>query len=160
MKPYFTVWLAILFAPLPAMASELLRGDIQEAKIVTITTKVTPGHLNIANGRNCLVEGNTGQPVLAACQNVPVSDKIADSTVHYIIFRNNQCLSDNENGHTGVVRCDYQDTKQQWKALQAKGTDIRNVASNKCLTAAGLDKQVNLAVCNGIPAQYWRLTVQ
>ncbi|MGP2408652.1 ricin-type beta-trefoil lectin domain protein [Yersinia sp. 2545 StPb PI] len=131
-------------------------SDIQDAKVITVTTDVVSGHLNIANGRNCLSENAQGKPALLACES---AEKVSPekSTVRYIVLKSGQCLSD-AGGKTPVMAvCDFQDKKQQWTALQGIGTDVRNMASNKCLTTAGLDKPVTMATCAGLPAQNWTL---
>ncbi|MFA3760726.1 ricin-type beta-trefoil lectin domain protein [Yersinia sp. 2538 StPb PI] len=130
--------------------------DIQGAKVVTVTTETISGHLNIANGRNCLDENTQGKPTLLACDSVAKASS-EKNIFHYIVLKSGQCLSD-EGGSTPVMAvCDFQDKKQQWTALQGIGTDVRNMASNKCLTTAGLDKPVTMATCAGLPAQNWTL---
>ncbi|QWA09323.1 ricin-type beta-trefoil lectin domain protein [Sodalis ligni] len=76
---------------------------------------------------------------------------------HYIVLKSGQCLSDDGGKVPVTAACDFNDTKQQWKAFQGVGTEVRNMASNKCLTAAGLDKPVTMAACAGLPAQNWTL---
>ncbi|MGP2409787.1 ricin-type beta-trefoil lectin domain protein [Yersinia enterocolitica] len=146
------VALTVSFSSVAATSQE----DIQGAKVVTMATETISGHLNIANGRNCLDENTQGKPTLLACDSVAKASS-EKNTVHYIVLKSGQCLSD-EGGSTPVMAtCDYQNTKQQWKALQGVGSDVRNVASNKCLTTAGLDKSVTMATCAGLPAQNWKL---
>ncbi|WP_145542632.1 RICIN domain-containing protein [Yersinia mollaretii] len=146
------VALTVSFSSIAATSQE----DIQGAKVVTVTTETISGHLNIANGRNCLDENTQGKPTLLACDSAAKASSEKNS-FHYIVLKSGQCLSD-EGGSTPVMAtCDYQSAKQQWKALQGIGTDVRNMASNKCLTTAGLDKPVKMAACAGLPAQNWKL---
>jgi Ricin-type beta-trefoil lectin domain len=153
------VYLSVLFVALSVSFSSIAavsQEDIQGAKVVTVTTEAVSGHLNIANGRNCLDENDQGQPTLLACDSAAETSP-EKTTLHFIVLKSGQCLSD-EGGTTPVMAtCDYQNTKQQWKALQGVGTDVRNVASNKCLTTAGLDKPVTMVACAGLPAQNWKL---
>lgn len=132
------------------------QDDIQRAKVVMVTTEVIYGHLNIANGRNCLSENVQGKPALLACESAdPVSPE--KSSTRYIVLKSGQCLSDAGGATPVMAVCDFQDKKQQWAALPFAGTEVRNAASNKCLTAAGLDKPVTMAACAGLPAQAWTL---
>ncbi|NDL64138.1 RICIN domain-containing protein [Acerihabitans arboris] len=146
------VALTVSFSSIAAASQE----GIQGAKVVTVTTETVSGHLNIANGRNCLDENDQGKPSLLACDNVAKASPVKN-TFHYIVLKSGQCLSDDGGKVPVTVACDFNDTKQQWKALQGVGTDVRNMASNKCLTTAGLSKPVTMAACAGLPAQNWML---
>ena len=156
MKTHLAILAVTVVASFSAMAvSEL---DVQDAKVVTVTTKSAAGYLNIANGRNCLMENAQGKPALLACDSVKkLGSAVETSSLHYIVLQSSQCLSDNGTDTLVGETCNYQDTKQQWKALPNVQTEVRNVASNKCLTAAGLNNQVKMAVCSGVPAQSWKL---
>lgn len=156
MKRSFMVLLYGLAAPLSVMAAQDLDHDAQRAEVVILNTKEIPGFLSIANGRNCLGENEGGTAVLSACVHSAEGASV-ETTVYYIILNSGQCLADKGRGQPDIVVCEYQDTTQQWMGLQAKGSDIRNVASNKCLSAAGQDKPVILKGCDGTPAQYWKL---
>ncbi|EMW1017728.1 RICIN domain-containing protein [Serratia marcescens] len=139
-----------------AMADSEL--DVQDAKIVTVVTKSVAGYLNIANGRNCLMESAQGKPTLLPCNSVNKfrSEAAPPPPLHYIVLQSGRCLSDNGTAPLEGVTCNYQDTRQQWKILPNTQTNIRNVASKKCLTADGLNNQVKMALCSGVPAQSWK----
>ncbi|WP_337261871.1 MULTISPECIES: ricin-type beta-trefoil lectin domain protein [unclassified Serratia (in: enterobacteria)] len=155
MKTHLAVLVVTVAASFSAMA--VSTSDIQSAKVITVTTKTTAGYLNVANGRNCLAEKTLGEPALLACDDTtPVTPEEESSTLHYIVLNSGQCLSD-EGSTLGVATCDYQNTKQQWKAFQDIQTEVRNIASNKCLTTAGLNKPVKMLACSGLPAQNWKL---
>ncbi|MEA9390740.1 ricin-type beta-trefoil lectin domain protein [Acerihabitans sp. TG2] len=139
-----------------AQAGELTARSVEGAQVTTLTTTVTKGSLNIANGRNCLTENVRGVPVLASCQNTTNASP-ETSTVIFIEVTAGKCLTDAGNEEPSLATCDHQDKKQQWMALPVGGTDVRNVASNTCLTAAGLDKPVKMASCSGLPGQSWTL---
>ncbi|MBH2705895.1 RICIN domain-containing protein [Serratia marcescens] len=133
------------------------KDELQESKVITVTSKTTSGSLSIANGRNCLAENAQGHPALLPCD-TKARAKAVETTVHYITLQSGQCLTDNGNDNPGVTTCDYQNKNQQWLALEGvKTTEVRNVASRKCLTAAGLNNRVTMATCNGIPAQSWEI---
>lgn len=135
------------------------QDDIQESKVITVTSKTTFGSLTIANGRNCLAENAQGHPVLLSCDKKE-NTKAVDTKVHYITLQSGQCLTDNGSDTPGVTTCDYQNKNQQWLALEGvKTTEVRNVASRKCLTAAGLNHRVTMATCSGIPAQSWEMPI-
>src|SRR5476649_2633230 len=135
-----------------AWAGELTARGVEGAQLIRLTTTVTKGALNIANGRNCLTENLQGIPVLAGCQSV-TQEPSETTTVNVIEVAAGRCLTDLGNDEPALADCDRQDKNQQWKALAAGGTDVRNVATSKCLTASGLDKPVKMATCSGLPAQ-------
>lgn len=135
---------------------EVSANEIKSAQIVTMTTETIPGYLSIARGRNCMKENAEGLPILSACDN-QAAGETTKSFVHYIILESGRCLTDNGTGWPETASCNYQDENQQWKAQRTNGTEIRNVATKKCLTTTGLNKPVKMADCSGIPAQYWQL---
>ncbi len=150
----FTIVIASSFS-----ATAVSKDDIQESKVITVASKTTFGSLSIANGRNCLSENAEGHPVLLPCA-TRATTKSVDTKVHYITLQSGQCLTDNGSDTPGVTTCDYQNKNQQWLAIEdVKTTEVRNVASRKCLTAAGLNNRVTMATCNGTPAQSWEMPI-
>ncbi len=148
---------AFLGAPFTVVhAGELSAQGIAGAQITTLATTVSKGSLTIANGRNCLTENEYGIPVLAGCQSTTHTSP-ETSTVTFIEIAAGKCLTDMGNNEPSLSTCDQQDKKQQWQALPTGGTDVRNVATSKCLTASGLDRPVKMAPCSGLPAQSWTL---
>ncbi|MBH2712859.1 hypothetical protein I5L07_21745 [Serratia marcescens] len=68
MKTQLATLTIIVATSFTAMADSEL--DVQDAKIVTVVTKSVAGYLNIANGRNCLMESAQGKPTLLPCNSV------------------------------------------------------------------------------------------
>lgn len=156
MKTYLAILSVAVAVSFSAMA--VSTSDVVGAKVVTVTTKSADGYLSIANGRNCLMENAQGKPALLACDRVkrPGSGE-ETSSLRFIVLQSGKCLSDNGTDTLTGVTCNFQDAKQQWQILTNVPTDVRNTASNKCLTASGLNNPVRITTCSGAPAQSWIL---
>lgn len=148
--------ISICVSSMVAQAEGLSASDLEEAQVTTLTTAVTKGFLNIANGRNCLTGNSRDVPVLATCQEYS-NKKPETSVINFIEVKAGKCLTDAGDSEPFLATCDNQDKKQQWKALSAVGTEVRNVASNNCLTASGLDNPVKMVKCSGSSGQSWKL---
>lgn len=143
----------VVFASSPGITA----SDIDNAKVISVMTSSKQGFVNIANGRNCLMVGEDDRPSLLPCQTPSATPKNETLTFSLIILENNLCLTDEGDDVPGFAKCDIQDEHLKWQVLTGSGTEIKNSATHKCLTANGIDKAVKLITCNGIPAQYWSL---
>lgn len=133
-------------------------SDVHGAKIVTVTIKLADGYMSIADGRNCLMENAQGKPAFLPCGRVKrLGSGEETSSLHFIVLQSGKCLSDNGTDTLTGVTCNFKDAKQQWQALTKVPTDVRNTASNKCLTASELNNPVWTTACSGAPAQSWIL---
>lgn len=143
---------------MPLLAAEqvaILDSDISHSFVSTITTSRVNGFLSIANGRNCLATDEQGTPSLISCP-VGKKDKTVTNVFTMIEVAQGFCLAEGGKGPV-LKNCDSNDLAQQWDALSTRSTEIKNRESNRCLTAAGINKPVTLAVCFGGPSQAWTL---
>ncbi len=129
--------------------------DITQAHVTTVDTSTLNGFVSIARGRNCVAEDASGVPSLLTCPSAPEAGTVT-ANFNIIQLSHGRCLSDDGNGPV-MKSCDISDPSQQWDALTATPTHIKNINTKRCLTSVGLDKPLKLESCIGSAAQTWDL---
>ncbi|WP_182853116.1 ricin-type beta-trefoil lectin domain protein [Arsenophonus endosymbiont of Aleurodicus floccissimus] len=127
--------------------------DIHQAKVITETY----GAPNIANGRNCAADGEGLQAKLALLLPCPKPSP-EPVTFCYFQLKDDKCMTTTNDFTVEIAKCDFNDEKQRWTAGLKTGLEIKNLATDHCLTARGLNNFLVAQACNGVPAQHWQLS--